>query len=218
LYTIILGGGKIGYSISKWLLSLKYEVTIIEKSEYKCKQIENDLGNIVINGDGTNPKLLESSGISRATNFISTTTNDPVNFVACQITKDHFNLKNVFTTINKNENIELFKSVGINNFLTIDKIIADQMKNLLYANKISPASTLFSEMGNLLLSVNITAENYISNKKISEIDLPNESFISLIIPVSGIPFIPTPESIIEPGHKIIFVTKTNQEQALLNSI
>ena len=71
---------------------------------------------------------------------------------------------------------------------------------------------------NSILSITITPENFIANKKMAEIDLPNGSFFSLIVPLSGAPFIPQPESIIEPGHKIIVVTKTTQEQALLNSI
>ena len=218
MYTIILGGGKIGFSLSKWLISLKHEITIIESSLSKCEKIENNLGNIVIHGDGTDPTILESSGISRATNFISTTKNDPVNLISCQIAKEHFNLKNTFSIINQNENSELFNHLGINNAFPIDEIITDKLKNIMHENKISQASTLYSETGNLILSITIASENFIANKKVAEIDLPNGSFFSLIVPLSGAPFVPQPESIIEPGHKIIVVTKTNQEQALLNSI
>ena len=218
MYTIILGGGKIGLSLSKWLIALKHEITIIETSLSKCEKIENDLGNIVLHGDGTDPTILESSGISRAINFISTTKNDPVNLISCQVAKEHFNVKNIFSIVNQKENSELFKNLGISNTLQIDKIITDELKNILHDNKISPASTLYSETGNSILSIAIGPENFIANKKVTEIDLPNGSFLSLIIPLSGEPFIPQSESIIEPGHKIIIVTKTNQEQALLNSI
>ena len=218
MYTIILGGGKIGLSLSKWLIALKHEITIIETSLAKCEKIENDLGNIVLHGDGTDPTILESSGISRAINFISTTKNDPVNLISCQVAKEHFNVKNIFSIVNQKENSELFKNLGISNTLQIDKIITNELKNILHDNKISPASTLYSETGNSILSITIGPENFIANKKVTEIDLPNGSFLSLIIPLSGEPFIPQSESIIEPGHKIIIVTKTNQEQALLNSI
>lgn len=218
MYTIILGGGKIGYSLSKWLISLKHEITIIESSLQKCQKIENYLGNIVVHGDGTNPTILESSGISRATNFISATKNDSVNLVSCQIAKEHFNLKNVLTIVNQNENSQLFKNLGINNTFTIHEIITNKLKNIINQNKITPASILYSETGNSILSISISPENFIANKKVSEIDLPNGSFFSLIIPLSGEPFLPQSESIIEPGHKIIVVTKTSQEEALLNSI
>ena len=218
MYTIILGGGKIGLSLSKWLIALIHEITIIETSLSKCEKIENDLGNIVLHGDGTDPTILESSGISRAINFISTTKNDPVNLISCQVAKEHFNVKNIFSIVNQKENSELFKNLGISNTLQIDKIITNELKNILHDNKISPASTLYSETGNSILSITIGPENFIANKKVTEIDLPNGSFLSLIIPLSGEPFIPQSESIIEPGHKIIIVTKTNQEQALLNSI
>ena len=218
MYSIILGGGKIGLSLSNWLIALKHEITIIETSLSKCEKIENDLGNIVLHGDGTDPTILESSGISRAINFISTTKNDPVNLISCQVAKEHFNVKNIFSIVNQKENSELFKNLGISNTLQIDKIITNELKNILHDNKSSPASTLYSETGNSILSITIGPENFIANKKVTEIDLPNGSFLSLIIPLSGEPFIPQSESIIEPGHKIIIVTKTNQEQALLNSI
>ena len=218
MYTIILGGGEIGNSLSKWLMSLNHEITIIESSLYKCQKIEKDLGNIVIHGDGTDPTVLESSGISRATNFISTTKNDSVNLVSCQITKEHFNLKNIFTIVNQKENSELFKNLGINNTLTTHEIITDKLKNIMHQNNISPASKLYSETGNSILSITISPENFIANKKVSEIELPNGSFFSLIIPLSGEPFPAQPDSIIEAGHKIIIVTKTNQEEALLNLV
>ena len=185
MYTIILGGGKIGFSLSKWLISLNHEITIIESSFSKCEKIENNLGNIVIHGDGTDPTILESSGISRAANFISTTKSDPVNLISCQIAKEHFNLENTFSLINQNENSELFNHLGINNALPIDQIITDKLKNIMHENKISQASTVYSKTRNLILSITIASENFIANKKVAEIDLPNGSFFSLIVPLSG---------------------------------
>src|SRR3989304_713285 len=66
MYIIVAGGGKVGYYLSKELLSEGHEVLIIEQNAKKCAQIAEELGSIAIRGDACEPKneaILKKLGI-----------------------------------------------------------------------------------------------------------------------------------------------------------
>src|SRR5438132_1648595 len=52
MYVIVVGGGKVGYYLSKHLLERGYEVTLIEKDPRRAEVLNSTLGEIVMVGDG----------------------------------------------------------------------------------------------------------------------------------------------------------------------
>lgn len=60
MYIIIVGGGKIGYFLARQLLEDQHEVLIIEQNAEKAAQIAEDLGEIVMLGDGCEAATMES--------------------------------------------------------------------------------------------------------------------------------------------------------------
>ena len=52
MYIIVVGGGEAGYYIARTLLNNGHEVLIIESNTQRCNIISENLGNIVIRGDG----------------------------------------------------------------------------------------------------------------------------------------------------------------------
>ena len=47
MYVIVVGGGKVGYYLSKHLLDRGYEVTLIEKDPRRAEVLNSTLGEIV---------------------------------------------------------------------------------------------------------------------------------------------------------------------------
>ena len=47
MYVIVIGGGKVGYYLSKHLLDRGYEVTLIEKDPRRAEVLNSALGEIV---------------------------------------------------------------------------------------------------------------------------------------------------------------------------
>ena len=50
MYIIVVGGGKVGYYLTKHLLNAGNEVVVIEKNAKKVETIMNDLGGVAIRG------------------------------------------------------------------------------------------------------------------------------------------------------------------------
>src|SRR2546429_4707575 len=53
MYVIVVGGGKVGYYLSKHLLDRGYEVTLIEKDPRRAEVLNSVLGEIVMVGTAT---------------------------------------------------------------------------------------------------------------------------------------------------------------------
>ena len=65
-YAIIIGGGKIGYYLSRSLINRDYEVCLLEKNPAHFARLASELGDVVMNGDGCDPLTLKNAGIQRA--------------------------------------------------------------------------------------------------------------------------------------------------------
>ena len=52
MYIIVVGGGKVGFHLAKELVDANYEVLVIEQDAAKAREIADELGDIVLEGDG----------------------------------------------------------------------------------------------------------------------------------------------------------------------
>src|SRR3954447_14164167 len=73
MYIIVVGGGKVGFHLAKELVDANHEVLIIEEDSQKAKEIADELGDIVLDGDGCEATVLEKAGTSRADMLLAVT-------------------------------------------------------------------------------------------------------------------------------------------------
>src|SRR5256885_16229224 len=81
MYVIVVGGGKVGYYLSKHLLDRGYEVTLIEKDPRRAEVLNSTLGEIVMVGDGDEMAFLATTGMERADVVVAVTGAHEVNHV-----------------------------------------------------------------------------------------------------------------------------------------
>ncbi|MDF9823874.1 trk system potassium uptake protein TrkA [Breznakia sp. PF5-3] len=80
--TMIVGGSTIGYYLSKQLLQMGIETTIIEKKKERCEELSSLLPKAnVIFGDATDQNLLLEVGLEDAEAFVSLTNMDEENIM-----------------------------------------------------------------------------------------------------------------------------------------
>lgn len=109
----IIGGGNVGYMLAKSLEDLKIKTKIIEKNYERCEFLSQELAKtLVINGDGTNLKLLDEEEIGESDVVISVTNNDERNLL-CSLLVKQLGVKRVISRVSKVLNIPLFEKVGI---------------------------------------------------------------------------------------------------------
>jgi len=213
MYIIVVGGGKVGYFLSLALLSEGHEILIIEREADKCKIIAEELGSVVMHGDGCEVRTLEDAGANRADLLVAVTHRDEVNLVACQVAKHRFGVKRTIARISNPKNEALFKMLGIDVTVSSTNLILEHIEEKLPTHSMSHLLTL--EDGNLeIVEVNVQTDSVVVGKRISDIVLPTNSLICLIIKTAKGAQVPTASSIIEAGDHIIAVTQPDHEAEL----
>src|SRR5438445_1133809 len=82
MYVIVVGGGKVGYYLSKHLIERGYEVTLIEKDPRRAEVLTSQLGEVVMVGDGDEMAFLATTGMERGDVVVSVTGDDEGNLIA----------------------------------------------------------------------------------------------------------------------------------------
>ena len=90
-----------------------HEVLVIEQDAAKCERIAEELGDIVLRGDGCEAATTEVAGFGRADMVIAVTGDDEDNLVVCQLAKTKFNVPRTIARLNNPKNEEIFRKLGI---------------------------------------------------------------------------------------------------------
>ena len=141
MYIIIVGAGKVGRHLAKALLKSKHEVVITERSSEKGEAVKEELGSMVIVGDGCEEGVLREAGIPRADVLIAATGSDEDNLAACQMAKHRFHVPRTISLINNPNNERLFRELGVDVGVSTSQIILSHIEEEL------PAHPLIHLMG-----------------------------------------------------------------------
>jgi len=83
LKIIIVGAGEVGYHFAEWLAQEKKEVVTIDIDAEALKRVSDHLDVQILHGSGSNPRVLEESGLKTADLILAVTDKDEVNLIAC---------------------------------------------------------------------------------------------------------------------------------------
>ncbi len=128
MYLIVIGGGKVGYFLSRDLLERGDEVTLVEKDGTRADWLEGQLGSIVMKGDGDEMGFLSSTGIERADAVLAVTGDDEDNLIALQLAKRHFNVPLTVARVNNPANVEIFKTLGVDHAISATEILLQALE------------------------------------------------------------------------------------------
>jgi trk system potassium uptake protein TrkA len=217
MYIIIIGGGKVGYYLTKALFNEGHEVLIVEKDANKSELIRNELGSACIRGDGCEVTTLTDVGTGRADMFIAVTGDDEDNLVACQVAKYKFNVPRTIARTNNPKNEAIFKKLGIDVTISSTNIILE------YIEQEVPTHTLthllnIRDKGLEIVEVKIPLRSPTIGKMIKELSLPPGSILSLIIRKKEKPLVPTAETILQAEDQIVAVTTPEAEETLRTTL
>ncbi len=216
MYIIIVGGGKIGYYLAKQLLEDQHEVLIIEQDAEKCAQIADDLGEVVMLGDGCEAATLERAGMARSDMVIALTGDDEDNLVVCQVAKHKFDVPHTVARINNPKNETIFKKLGIDATISSTSVILAHIEQELPSHPLIPLMTL--KGGLEIVEIKIPPEAQAVGRPIKGILLPQQSLIALIVGPDGQPRLPTNDTIIQAGDEVVAVTALENEEGLRSAL
>src|SRR3990170_4710202 len=123
MFVIVVGGGKVGYYLTKELIQSSHEVVLLEKDRGRASQIADEIGSVVIARDGCEGKNLAEAGCNRADIVAAVTGDDEDNLVICQMSKHHFSVPRTIARVNNPRNEELFRHLGVDEIISPTRMV-----------------------------------------------------------------------------------------------
>lgn len=212
MYIIVAGGGKVGFYLTKTLITEGYEVLLIEKNPAKCEIYMEQFGAAIMQGDSAEAATLQEAGADRADVVIAVTGDDEDNLVICQVAKERFEVARTIARVNNPKNEQLFRTLGIDatvsNTNVIMNMIEQQIPDLPFVHLLA---LKHEELA--IVEVKVASCSEVVNQEIQNIRFPRDVIITAMLR-RGELIIPGGQTIIEPGDELIVVTRRAQEEQL----
>jgi trk system potassium uptake protein TrkA len=212
MYAIVAGGGKVGYYLAKELVEQGHEVLVIERDAKQCAVIQEDLGDIVMEGDAAEASVLADAGTARADVIVAVTGDDEDNLVICQVAKKRFQVPRAISRINNPKNEQIFRMLGIDATVSSTDVILGVLEQELPAHAIVPLLRLRHADVEVVETV-LDEQAPVVGRSLRDLNLPPDCTISLIIR-GGTPIFPNPDTRLAAGDEIIALTTTRSEPRL----
>jgi trk system potassium uptake protein TrkA len=123
MFVLVVGGGKVGYYLTKELIESGHEVVLMEKDRARATQITDEVGSIVVPHDGCEGKYLGEAGCNRADIVAAVTGDDEDNLVICQMAKHHFDVPRTIARVNNPKNEALFRHLGVDEVISPTRMV-----------------------------------------------------------------------------------------------
>ncbi len=133
MFVIVVGGGNTGSQLAKFLIDAGYTVAVIDERPAVLEKLATEIPpEIIINGDGSSPAVLEKAGIHKAQVLAAVTGSDETNLVVTSLGKFEFKVPRVIARINNSKNAWLFNGdmgvdVSLNQAEILAKLTVEEM-------------------------------------------------------------------------------------------
>ncbi|MDD2955389.1 MAG: TrkA family potassium uptake protein [Oscillospiraceae bacterium] len=204
---IVVGGGKVGYYLTKTLLEHGYQPVLIEEQKALCTRTANELDIPVICGDGTMIDVLENAGVRQCDALIGVTGQDENNMIACQLAKNLFHVPRTIAKVNNPKNLSIMKKLGVDIPINSTENIARLLEREVDAAAIKQLMPL-NQGTSSLSELQLPADYKLHGVRLSELRLPEESIIVSITRGSEL-VIPRGSTQILSRDKIIVICKNS---------
>jgi trk system potassium uptake protein TrkA len=212
VYIVIVGGGNVGYYLAKTLSTTSHEVLLMEKDRQVHRMIAEELGEIAVQGDGCEVRLLEEAGVGRADVVVAATGDDEDNLVICQMSKRMFNVPRTIARVNNPLNEDLFHRFGIDATVSSTKIIYNLIEQEIQTGQVTPLAAL--KRGRLeIVDIEISENSPVLGKPIMELKLPAEAIIVCIVRQDRA-MIPRGDMRFEVGDGVIALVRSELEHEI----
>ncbi len=212
MYVIIIGGGNVGYYLTKDLVNAGHEVLLLEKDRARAQRLTEDLGEVVQQGDGCEARTMEEMGFARADVIVAATGEDEDNLIVCQMAKQRFGITRTISRVNSPANEALFAQLGIDTTVSATRLIFNLIEQEIEVDHLIPVAAL--ARGHLeIVSIELSDQSPVVGRAIGEIALPGEAHIIAILRGDK-GLLPSPNAILQVGDTVLTLVQQEQESDL----
>lgn len=209
---IIVGCGKLGSSLARYLDHEKNEVTVISDDEKQFKKLGSDFGGKTIVGFGIDKKTLEAANIRRSDGVIACTESDETNAVVARIARSFYRVPKVIARLFDQEKVSIYNTLGIQVIATTNWAIG-RTKEILTSSDIEPVLSIGN---NRLEVVRIQVPELLVGRSVREISKLGQIQVNAVSRQNR-DFIPVSGTVMEKGD-ILYITVTSEALPTLHTM
>ena len=216
MHVVVVGAGKVGESLARWLVSAGHEIAVVDIDPSRCSVVDDALGSVCVQGDGTDAATLARAGTSRADVLIATTGRDDINLVCCQLARHHFGISRCISIVKDRDHKQLFGLLGIDVVVDVTELVLSRIQEGLSTHGLVELKRVSERDGTTLVTVKIPPDSNAEGRRLEDIKtaLPSDTIISLVIGRDGKASLPGDDPLIRPGDEVVAVTTVDGERQL----
>jgi trk system potassium uptake protein TrkA len=216
-YVLVIGGGKVGFYLTRHLIERDYEVTLVEKDPTRAEWIEHQMGSVsVMVGDGDEMAFLATTGIERAGVVIACTGDDEDNLVACQLAKGKFHVPRTIARVNNPVNVHVFTALGIDVPVSATELLMGLIEAEISDSDVVRGIAVKASGANLV-DVALPNMSRLVGKPLSEVSLPPGDSVVCIVR-AGEPVLARPEEVIQERDELIVYSRQLDVEGVRESL
>ena len=212
MFVLVVGGGKVGYYLSKELVQAGHEVVLLEKDKARAEQIADEIGSIVIAHDGCEGKYLGEAGANRADIVAAVTGDDEDNLVICQMAKHHFDVPRTIARVNNPKNEALFKHLGVDELISPTRMVLGSIEQDIPVHELLHLGSL-GESDLEIIEAPLQAGSPAIGRSAGDLTIPEGcALFAIVRDGRAVPI--RPDTVLNEGDKVIAIGRAECEAAL----
>jgi trk/ktr system potassium uptake protein len=213
MYIIVAGGGKVGANLTRSLIQMGHETTLIEQRRDRFERLEQEFEHQVQLGDATELFVLERAGIGRPPDItIAATGDDEDNIIICQLARDKYGVGKLIARVNDPRNQAHFDLLGISPTVCATSSLLALVEHEVPEHDLIHLLELRKENLEIVeLQVNESSPSV--GKTVDHIGLPAGSQVISIVR-NGQAQIADGNTKLEPGDQVLAILQSGKEDEL----
>jgi trk system potassium uptake protein TrkA len=216
VYILIAGGGKVGRNLTKDLLAMGHEVTVVERRADRYHSLEEEFEHVVQHGDATELHVLERCGVRRAGLVVAVTGDDEDNIIVCQVARDGYGVERTVARVNDPRNQEAFDLLGISPTVCATTSIMALIEHELPNHELVKLLSLRREQLEIT-EIQLQEDSPSAGRLVREVDLPAGARLISVMR-GGEAEIAVGETRLEPGDQVLAILKPGLEPAVRRAL
>jgi trk system potassium uptake protein len=213
MYVLVAGGGKVGANLTRILLELGHEVTLIEQRRDRFDRLEEEFEHRALLGDATELYVLERAGIGRPPDIVvAVTGDDEDNMIICQVARGRYGVDKAIARVNDPRNQAHFDLLEISPTVSATSSILAMIEHEVPEHELVHLLELRKE--NLeIVEVQIDEASPCAGKRVDRLKLPEGSRLISVMR-DGHSEIAVGSTELLPGDQVLAILEPGKEEEL----
>ncbi|MDD4084342.1 MAG: Trk system potassium transporter TrkA [Acidaminococcaceae bacterium] len=204
---VVVGAGKLGYSVAQLLADDQYDVVVIEQDEKRREVVKNSLDVLTIGANGASPMTMQEGFVKDADMLLASTDSDEANMIICSLAKQN-GVKHTVARIRNTDYAQL-SDAFLKDTMKIDMILNPEQITAKEINRIlmTPAALNvedYAEGRVRMFEVKLRKDSPFAGIPLKKLEIPKQILVAMIFRNNEM-IIPHGDDVMRDNDHVFFV-------------